>query len=196
MRAVDEALNVEPAPAERGFRVDVNSPETGFHSEPTGPISDDTPTFDWFVDDPRATVTCRIDEEPFRPCPSPATYGPLRDGRHTFQLKATDRAGNTSTTELVAILVDTRVAGPEVLLPRDQPEGAPTVVGKAHAKERTTARMRAVVKIDGAYGAPGSVCAEASGEPSASMQRGRFRDSLRHFRRGVEEMSTGIHAAT
>jgi hypothetical protein len=148
VRATDEVGNVG-TPAMRAIRVDNDGPTTGFHSEPSGPISDDTPTFDWFVDDPRAAVRCRIDERPFRRCPSPATYGPLPDGHHAFQLRAVDPAGNTSTTELVAVLVDTRVAGPEVQLPSDQPQGAPAVVGKAGARERTNARMRAVVKVDG-----------------------------------------------
>jgi hypothetical protein len=148
VRATDELGNVG-TPAERGFRVDNDGPRTGFHSEPSGPTSDNTPTFDWFVEDPRATVRCRIDERPFRLCPSPATYGPLPDGHHAFQLRAVDPAGNIHRTELVAVLVDTRVAGPEVQLPADQPQGAPTVVGKAGARERTNARMRAVVKVDG-----------------------------------------------
>jgi hypothetical protein len=148
--AVDAVGNADPTPATLPLLVDSQSPTKGFHSEPRGPISDDTPTFDWWVDDPEATVTCRIDSEPFEPCESPATYGPLRDGYHAFQIRAVDPLGNGQggRAELAVVIVDTRVAGPEVQLDR-QSSARPVVTGKAGAKERTNAKMRAAVKVGG-----------------------------------------------
>jgi hypothetical protein len=147
--AIDAVGNVDLTPASRPLLVDSVGPKMGFHSMPSGPISDDTPTFDWWTDDPQATVTCRIDSQPFEPCESPATFGPLPDGEHTFQMRAVDPLGNgVGTTELSVVLVDTRVDGPEVQLARES-AGRPVVIGKVGAAERTSAKMRAVVKVGG-----------------------------------------------
>lgn len=45
---------------------------------------------------------------PWAPCFSPQQYGNLSDGHFTFEVTATDRAGNRATPEAVDFLVDTQ----------------------------------------------------------------------------------------
>ena len=44
------------------------------------------------------TYECSLDGAPFTPCTSPVTYTDLPNGEHTFQVRATDAAGNKDTT--------------------------------------------------------------------------------------------------
>ncbi|MFL6039566.1 MAG: Ig-like domain-containing protein [Gaiellaceae bacterium] len=60
---------------------------------------------------PSETVTgsqCHVDAAAFASCASPAPYGPLADGPHTFYVKATaDLAGNVGTTTSYSWTIDT-----------------------------------------------------------------------------------------
>src|SRR3954453_704806 len=48
---------------------------------------------------PRAAYQCQVDAGAFAACSSPAPYGPLADGPHTFSVRAAaDLAGNAGTT--------------------------------------------------------------------------------------------------
>ncbi len=44
-----------------------------------------------------STFECRVDKKPFAACTSPRTVK-LKKGKHTFQVAATDSAGNTDPT--------------------------------------------------------------------------------------------------
>jgi len=51
-----------------------------------------------FSSEAGASFECRLDssqEADFQPCGSPKSYGSLTDGSHTFEVRATDSAGNT-----------------------------------------------------------------------------------------------------
>jgi hypothetical protein len=50
-----------------------------------------------FLSNEVATFQCRLDAAAFSDCASPFTLTRLSAGLHTFELKGTDRAGNTST---------------------------------------------------------------------------------------------------
>src|SRR5206468_1846314 len=45
-----------------------------------------------------STFQCALDGGGFAPCASPQTYSALAGGNHTFQVRATDPAGNTDPT--------------------------------------------------------------------------------------------------
>jgi hypothetical protein len=100
VRAVDAAGNPDPSPASRSFTVDTVAPQTTIDSGPSGPTNDDSPSFD-FSSEAGASFECRLDsnqEADFDPCTSPQSYSSLAVGAHTFEVRATDQAGNTDQT--------------------------------------------------------------------------------------------------
>ena len=100
VRAVDSAGNPDPSPASRTWTVDRTPPQTQIDSGPSGPTNDATPSFG-FSSEAGASFECRLDssqEADFQPCGSPKSYGPLPDGSHTFEVRATDSVGNTDPT--------------------------------------------------------------------------------------------------
>ena len=73
-------------------------PRPTIDSGPSGPTNDATPTFGFSSDDPGASFECRLDGGAFAACSSPQPYSSLTDGPHTFEVRATDAAGNTDPT--------------------------------------------------------------------------------------------------
>ncbi|MGZ4308066.1 MAG: Ig-like domain-containing protein [Gaiellaceae bacterium] len=98
VRATDPAGNTDLTPASRSFTVDATAPQTTVDSGPSGPTNDSTPTFTFSSSEGGSTFQCRIDSAAFAACSSPWTSAPLADGPHTFEVKATDAAGNTDAT--------------------------------------------------------------------------------------------------
>lgn len=93
------ATSSDPAPVTTpgyslGGSSDTTPPETTITSGPSGPTTDSTPTFEFSSNEPGSTLECRIDSGPFIPCTSPFTTPPLGPGAHTFEVRATDPAGN------------------------------------------------------------------------------------------------------
>jgi len=70
-------------------------PDTTITSGPTGTTTDSTPTFTFISTEAGSTFECRVDTAAFAPCSSPHTTAALGNGAHTFQVRATDQAGNT-----------------------------------------------------------------------------------------------------
>ena len=97
-RAVDGAGNVDPTPASRSFTVDTEPPQTSITEGPSGTTTDATPEFEFSDGTPDATFECRVDGGPFAPCASPHPTTTLADGEHTFEVRATDPAGNVDQT--------------------------------------------------------------------------------------------------
>jgi hypothetical protein len=57
--------------------------------------NDATPTFGFSSTEAGSSFECRVDAGAFAACTSPSTTVALADGSHTFQVRATDAAGNT-----------------------------------------------------------------------------------------------------
>jgi CSLREA domain-containing protein len=107
VRAIDAAGNADPTPAGYTWTVDTVAPIVTITSGQTGLTNDSTPTFG-FSSEAGATFQCRFDAAAFAPCTSPHTPTPaLSDGAHTFQVRATDAAGNTGPAASRSITVDT-----------------------------------------------------------------------------------------
>lgn len=70
--------------------------------------------------------SCRLDVAGFVPCSSPAVYGNLPDGAHTFAVGSTDAAGNSGPTAQRQWIVDT---GP----PHTRITGAPSAVSSGQS---------------------------------------------------------------
>ncbi|MFE8605091.1 adventurous gliding motility protein AgmC [Archangium violaceum] len=97
VRAKDAAGNVDPTPASYTWTVDLTAPETTLVSNPPNPSNSPDATFD-FSSEAGATFECSLDGAPFTPCTGPVNYSGLGDGSHTFEVRATDAAGNVDPT--------------------------------------------------------------------------------------------------
>lgn len=76
---------------------DVKAPDTTLVSGPIGTIADRSATFTFSSDEHHfegSTYTCKLDAQPEVPCSSPVTYQNLREGDHTFEVRARDPSGN------------------------------------------------------------------------------------------------------
>ena len=97
VRATDAASNVDPTPASHTWTVDTVAPDSSFSDVPADPSNDTTPAFEFSANEAGSTFECRLDSGSRASCASPATLGPLADGAHTFDVRATDAAGNQET---------------------------------------------------------------------------------------------------
>jgi hypothetical protein len=83
--------------------VDTNPPDTRITSHPKKKLKIRSPkrkakaTFGFDSTEAGSTFECRIDAKPFARCASPGKYK-LRKGKHTFEVVATDAAGNRDAT--------------------------------------------------------------------------------------------------
>jgi myo-inositol-hexaphosphate 3-phosphohydrolase len=75
-----------------------SGPDTLIDSGPSGTVGSASATFSFSSSLPSSTFQCKLDASSFTPCTSPTSYSGLVDGSHTFQVRATDTAGNTDPT--------------------------------------------------------------------------------------------------
>ncbi|MBU6338075.1 MAG: hypothetical protein KGR19_09745, partial [Acidobacteria bacterium] len=87
-------------------------------SKPASRSRERAPAFA-FSGESGASFDCRLDGGSWAPCTSPKSFGSLPDGDHTFQVRQTDLAGNTSEAEAWNWSIDAT------------PPGAPVVNGPA-----------------------------------------------------------------
>lgn len=91
----------DPSPATRSWRVDLTAPDTTITSGPNGTVLSRTATFAFAANEPVGSFTCHLDAQPWGPCTSPQSYAGLDDGPHTFEVAATDQAGNSDATPAI-----------------------------------------------------------------------------------------------
>jgi hypothetical protein len=77
---------------------DTTAPETTIDSGPSGTVSASSADFSFSSTEPDSTFECSLDGAAFSTCTSPKSYTGLSEGSHTFQVKATDSAGNTDAS--------------------------------------------------------------------------------------------------
>ena len=94
VRAIDRAGNVDPAPASRTWTVDTVAPDTAITAGPVGVGADTSAQFAFTSTETGSTFECRLDGGSYDPCTSPKDYVGLDGGAHTFEVRATDAAGN------------------------------------------------------------------------------------------------------
>ncbi len=98
VRARDQALNLDPSPASRAFSVDTDAPETTITKGPRKKTRKKKVTFEFSADEPGASFECALDGAAFSPCQSPMTVRAKKKGKHSFEVRATDEAGNADET--------------------------------------------------------------------------------------------------
>jgi hypothetical protein len=85
------------------------APETAIDAGPTGPTANSSPSFAFSSPDASARFACRLDAQPFAPCTSPQRFAELAEGRHRFDVRASDGAGAVDPTPAsVSFVVDTQ----------------------------------------------------------------------------------------
>ncbi|HEU4600011.1 MAG TPA: hypothetical protein VFS26_09695, partial [Solirubrobacterales bacterium] len=77
---------------------DTAPPNTKIKSGPSGTTNREKATFRFSSTEAGATFQCKLDRKPWRSCKSPKTYRNLKEGKHTFKVKAKDAAGNVDPT--------------------------------------------------------------------------------------------------
>lgn len=99
VRAKDAATNTDLSPASYSWTIDTTPPSTTIG--PTMPVANtqsSSATFDLGSNEAGSTFECRLDGTLFLSCATPASYSGLGDGTHTFDVRATDPAGNLDTS--------------------------------------------------------------------------------------------------
>jgi hypothetical protein len=89
-----------PDPPSGGGGPDTTPPDTTITEGPSGKSKKKTATFSFSGTDARAVASfhCRLDDGPFEACASPKAYSKLKKGRHTFEVRSVDAAGNADPT--------------------------------------------------------------------------------------------------
>ncbi|WP_395849265.1 kelch repeat-containing protein [Cystobacter fuscus] len=102
VRALDPDHHVDPTPAEYRWTVDRTKPDTVI-DETWAPRAFTRLASAHFVfsSEEGATFQCSLDEAAYSACSNPWDSASLTEGAHTFQVKATDRAGNEDPTAAV-----------------------------------------------------------------------------------------------
>jgi len=108
VRATDPLGTTGPATVWE-WTVDTVAPAApAVDSAPRSPTNAKSATFLFHGVETGLQHACRLDGAAFAACASPASYGNLADGAHTFAVRSTDAAGNTGPTSTRGWVVDTR----------------------------------------------------------------------------------------
>lgn len=141
---------------------DTTAPETTITSGPAqgATTSDSTPTLEFTASEAGSSFGCRVDAAAFAPCSSQHTTAALGDGQHTFEVRATDQAGNTDQTPAGRTFTvafggggpSTDTTPPVALLsgPKTQKAGPTIVVIVSCGREACRAAASGTVSVPGA----------------------------------------------
>jgi len=145
--ASDQVDNSSHATA--SFTVDTVAPTVAITTGPPGKTNNPRPTFGFSADE-AATFSCSFDGGPAQWCASPFTAPiPLADGMHTFEVAATDLAGNVGRGTS-SFTVDTRP--PRTFIAAHPPSLVRTRAAKVRESFRfgsNEADVTFVCKVDG-----------------------------------------------
>jgi hypothetical protein len=98
VRATDAAGNSDASPATHSWTIDLTAPQTTIGSGPSTPTNQASASFSFSASEAGSSFQCSLDGAPFAACSSPEAYSSLAEGAHSFEVRATDSAGNTDGT--------------------------------------------------------------------------------------------------
>ena len=98
VRATDPTGTTDATPATRTWTVDTSPPETTITQAPIDPSGSAWASFSFVSSEVGSTLACSLDSGAFTACTSPKTYDNLGNAMHTFDVRATDAAGNVDPT--------------------------------------------------------------------------------------------------
>ena len=128
---------------------DDTAPETTIESGPSGTVGSTSATLSFSSSETGSSFECGLDGAPsvvFSSCSSPKDYTDLSDGSHTFQVRATDAAGNVdSTPATLTWTVDATAPTVGDVTPQD----AATDVALGAGVEATFSKQMDASTIDG-----------------------------------------------
>ena len=107
VRARNTSGQLDPTPASFAWTIDATAPSLTLDSKPSALTNVPTATFTFSSADAGATFGCRFNAGAWSACTSPKSYPNLADGGYTFDVRAQDAAGNTSSPLSHAWTVDT-----------------------------------------------------------------------------------------
>jgi hypothetical protein len=81
--------------------LDTTAPQTRITNNPPRRTKARKARFAFRANEKKSTFKCKRDRGRFKPCSSPKVYRGLKPGRHTFKVRAKDRAGNVDPTPAV-----------------------------------------------------------------------------------------------
>jgi thermitase len=159
VRATDSASNVDPSPASHTWTIDdTTPPETTITSGPSdGSTTGSTTSFHFSTSEDGSTFQCNLDGIGWESCIPPKKYTNLSSGSHTFEVRAEDVAGNTSTPASRTWTVDATIPVPKTCAsgstadnPCDGTEGLDNITGTS--SDDYIRGLGGRDKIDGRYG--------------------------------------------
>ena len=97
VRAVDNASNTEAA---NSYTVTLDNapPNTSITAQPNDPTNATAASFSFTSSEGGSTFECQLDGSSWTACTSPKSYTGLTQGSYTFDVRATDGAGNTDAS--------------------------------------------------------------------------------------------------
>jgi glucose/arabinose dehydrogenase len=98
VRATDGAGNTDPTPASFNWTIDATAPNTIIDTGPSNPTDQTSAAFTFHSTESGSSFQCQLDNGGFSACTSGKSYSSLSDDGHSFQVRATDGAGNTDPT--------------------------------------------------------------------------------------------------
>ena len=101
VRALDGAGNVDPTPASFAWTIDLTAPDTTLTSTPPAVTNSPNASFGFTATEAGGSFECKLDSGTFGACTSPQAYSGLGAGNHTFQVRATDGAGNVDPSPAI-----------------------------------------------------------------------------------------------
>jgi hypothetical protein len=102
VRATDAAGNTDASPAMQTWTItapsDTTPPNTTIDSGPNASTTSTSASFAFSSSESGSTFACQLDSGSWASCTSPKAYSALGTGSHTFNVRATDAAGNVDAS--------------------------------------------------------------------------------------------------